>query len=59
LIAALGRSRAVLATSSAEMLDGLRSGQFALAYNNMNGAYVLDAHRNDPDIIAVRPNDYP
>lgn len=57
LIAALGRNRAVLATSSAEMLDGLRSGQFALAYN-MNGAYVLDAHRNDPDIIAVRPNDY-
>ena len=57
LIAALGRSRAVLATSSTEMLDGLRSGKFALAYN-MNGAYVLDAHRKDPDIVAVRPNDY-
>jgi iron(III) transport system substrate-binding protein len=57
LIRAIGRTAPNLSTSGAEILQGISSGRFLLAYN-MNGAYALERQASDPAIGVVFPRDY-
>lgn len=57
LIEAFGRSGAVATCCSAEILDGVASGKYLIAYNVL-GSYALDRAAADPRIAVVAPEDY-
>lgn len=57
LIEAFGRSGAVATCCSAEIIDGVESGRYLIAYNVL-GSYALARAEENPDIVVVAPDDY-
>lgn len=57
LIEAFGRTGAVATCCSAEIIDGVASGRYLIAYNVL-GSYALDRAEDDPDLAVVAPDDY-
>lgn len=57
LIEAFGRSGAVATCCSAEIIDGVATGKYLIAYNVL-GSYALDRAAADPRIAVVAPEDY-
>lgn len=57
LIEAFGRLGAVATCCSAEIIHGVRNGQYLLAYNVL-GSYALDLARDYPELEVVAPSDY-
>lgn len=57
LIASIGLVQPRLYTSTAAMIDDLKSGKLLLAYN-LIGSYALDRARRDPDFGVIIPRDY-
>lgn len=57
LIEAFGRLGAVATCCSAEIIQGVRSGRYLLAYNVL-GSYALDLARDHPELEVVAPSDY-
>ncbi|HEU0221905.1 MAG TPA: ABC transporter substrate-binding protein [Paracoccaceae bacterium] len=57
LIEAFGRSGAVATCCSAEIIDGVASGRFLVAYNVL-GSYALARAAEDPRIAVTLPEDY-
>lgn len=57
LIEAFARSRAVSTCCSAEIIDGVASGQYVLAYNVL-GSYALDRAEQADNLVVVAPQDY-
>jgi ABC-type Fe3+ transport system substrate-binding protein len=57
VIEAFARSRAVTTCCSAEIIDGVASGQYLIAYNVL-GSYALARADQDPNIAVVAPSDY-
>lgn len=57
VIEAFARSHAVTTCCSAEIIDGVASGQYLIAYNVL-GSYALARADKDPNIAVVAPSDY-
>lgn len=57
LIEAFGRLGAVATCCSAEITEGVRTGQYLLAYNVL-GSYALDLAETYPELAVVAPSDY-
>lgn len=57
LIEAFGRSGAIATCCSAEIIDGVASGEYLVAYNVL-ASYALARAEENPDIVAVAPDDY-
>ncbi|WP_306152430.1 ABC transporter substrate-binding protein [Roseovarius sp. MMSF_3281] len=57
LIEAFGRSGAVATCCSDEIIDGVADGTYLIAYNVL-GSYALARAAQNPDIVAVAPEDY-
>ena len=57
LIEAFGRSGAIATCCSAEIIDGVARGDYAIAYNVL-GSYALARAENNPDLVVVAPRDY-
>lgn len=57
LIEAFGRSRAVATCCSAEIIDGVATGKYLIAYNVL-GSYALARAAADPRIAVAAPEDY-
>lgn len=57
LIEAFGRSGAVATCCSSEIIDGVASGRFAIAYNVL-GSYALARARANSDLVVLAPRDY-
>ena len=57
LIEAFGRTNAVATCCSAEIVDGVASGRYLIAYN-MLGSYALARAAEDPNLAVVAPSDY-
>ncbi|WP_424933461.1 ABC transporter substrate-binding protein [Amaricoccus macauensis] len=57
LIEAFARSGAVSTCCSAEIIDGVASGEYLLAYNVL-GSYALARAREADNLIVVAPQDY-
>ncbi|MGV8984823.1 MAG: ABC transporter substrate-binding protein [Cypionkella sp.] len=57
VIEAFARIHAVTTCCSAEIIDGVASGQYLMAYNVL-GSYALDRAAKDPNIAVVAPSDY-
>ncbi len=57
LIEAFGRTGAVATCCSAEIIDGVVSGRYLVAYNVL-GSYALQRARENPDLAIVAPADY-
>jgi ABC-type Fe3+ transport system substrate-binding protein len=57
LIEAFGRSGAEATCCSAEIIDGVASGRYLIAYNVL-GSYALARAEDNPDIAIVAPDDY-
>jgi ABC-type Fe3+ transport system substrate-binding protein len=57
LLEAFGRSGAVATCCSAEILDGIASGRYLIAYNVL-GSYALARAAEDRRIAVVAPHDY-
>lgn len=57
LIEAFGRIDAVATCCSAEIIDGVASGRYLVAYN-MLGSYALARAAEDPNLGVVAPEDY-
>ncbi len=57
LIEAFGRNNVVTACCSAEIIDGVASGEYLIAYN-MLGSYALDRATADQRIGVIAPSDY-
>ena len=57
LLEAFGRTGAIATCCSAEIIDGVASGQYLLAYNVL-GSYALARAAEDPDLVVVAPQDY-
>lgn len=57
LIEAFGRLGAVATCCSAEIIQGVRSGQYLMAYNVL-GSYALDLAAQYPELEVVAPSDY-
>jgi iron(III) transport system substrate-binding protein len=57
LIEAFGRTGAVATCCSAEIIDGVASGRYLVAYNVL-GSYALARAAEDPRIAVVAPEDY-
>lgn len=57
LMEAFGRSGAVATCCSAEIIDGVASGDYLIAYNVL-GSYALLRAADDPDLAVVAPQDY-
>lgn len=57
LLEAFGRSGAVATCCSAEIIDGVATGRWLVAYNVL-GSYALARATRDPRIAVVAPHDY-
>ncbi len=57
LIEAFARSRAVATCCSAEIIDGVISGRYLIAYNVL-GSYALARASETPSLVVVAPQDY-
>ncbi|MBI1170114.1 extracellular solute-binding protein [bacterium] len=57
VIEAFARVHAVTTCCSAELIDGVASGKYLIAYNVL-GSYALDRAAKDPNIAVVAPSDY-
>lgn len=57
LIEAFGRAHAVATCCSSEIIDGVASGRYLIAYNVL-GSYALARAKTDPDLSVVAPEDY-
>ncbi|WP_127902757.1 ABC transporter substrate-binding protein [Solirhodobacter olei] len=57
LIEAFGRTRAVATCCSAEIIDGVISGRYLIAYNVL-GSYALERAAHNPELVVVAPEDY-
>jgi iron(III) transport system substrate-binding protein len=57
LIEAFGRTGAIATCCSGEILDGVASGEYLIAYNVL-GSYALARASEDPRIAVVAPEDY-
>ncbi|UVO31429.1 ABC transporter substrate-binding protein [Bradyrhizobium arachidis] len=57
LVAAMGRAKVKLYSSSGPMIDRVSSGELVLAYNVL-GSYALERAKRDQDIGIVFPSDY-
>ena len=57
LIEAFGRSGAIATCCSAEIIDGVANGTYLIAYNVL-ASYALARAEDNPDIVAVAPDDY-
>ncbi|EBA06155.1 putative periplasmic iron-binding protein [Sagittula stellata E-37] len=57
LIEAFGRSGAIATCCSAELIDGVANGTYLIAYNVL-GSYAMARAEENPDIVAVAPDDY-
>jgi ABC-type Fe3+ transport system substrate-binding protein len=57
LIEAFGRNNVIATCCSAEIIDGVASGKYLLAYN-MLGSYALARAADDPRIGVIAPSDY-
>ncbi len=57
LLEAFGRSGAVATCCSAEIIDGVARGDYAIAYNVL-GSYALARAAGDPNLAVVAPSDY-
>jgi ABC-type Fe3+ transport system substrate-binding protein len=57
VIEAFARSQAVTTCCSAEIIDGVASGQYLIAYNVL-GSYALARADDDKNIAVVAPSDY-
>lgn len=57
LLEAFGRTGAIATCCSAEILDGVASGQYLLAYNVL-GSYALARAAENSDLVVVAPEDY-
>jgi len=57
LIEAFGRSGVVATCCSAEIIDGVADGTYLIAYNVL-ASYALARAEENPDIVAVAPDDY-
>lgn len=57
LLEAFGRSHAVATCCSSEIIDGVASGKYLIAYNVL-GSYALARAAADPDLMVVAPEDY-
>jgi iron(III) transport system substrate-binding protein len=57
LIEAFGRSHAVATCCSAEIIDGVASGRYLIAYNVL-GSYAEARAAQDPELVVVAPEDY-
>ncbi|MBR0713410.1 ABC transporter substrate-binding protein [Bradyrhizobium liaoningense] len=57
LVAAMGRAKVKLYSSSGPMIDRVSAGDLVLAYNVL-GSYALERAKRDQDIGVVFPSDY-
>ncbi len=57
LIEAFGRSGAIATCCSAEIIDGVVSGRYLIAYNVL-GSYALARAEASPELAVVAPEDY-
>jgi ABC-type Fe3+ transport system substrate-binding protein len=57
LLEAFGRIGAVATCCTVEIVDGVASGKYLIAYN-MLGSYALARAAEDPDLAVVAPDDY-
>lgn len=57
LIEAFGRSGAIATCCSAEIIDGVADGTYLVAYNVL-ASYALARAEENPDIVALAPDDY-
>lgn len=57
LIEAFGRAHAVATCCSSEIIDGVASGRYLIAYNVL-GSYALARASADPNLSIVAPDDY-
>ncbi|MEO8242468.1 MAG: ABC transporter substrate-binding protein [bacterium] len=57
VIEAFARTHAVTTCCSAEIIDGVASGKYLIAYNIL-GSYALARAAKDPNIVVVAPTDY-
>ena len=57
LIEAFGRSGAIATCCSAGIIDGVANGTYLIAYNVL-ASYALARAAENPDIVAVAPDDY-
>lgn len=57
VIEAFARSGAVATCCSAEIIEGVATGHYLIAYNVL-GSYALDRAARDPRIGVVAPEDY-
>jgi ABC-type Fe3+ transport system substrate-binding protein len=57
LLEAFGRTGAIATCCSAEIIEGVATGQHLLAYNVL-GSYALARAAEDPDLVVVAPQDY-
>jgi iron(III) transport system substrate-binding protein len=57
LTEAFGRTNTVATCCSAEIVDGVASGRFLIAYNVL-GSYALARAADDPTLAVVAPSDY-
>ncbi|MEW9922046.1 ABC transporter substrate-binding protein [Marimonas sp. MJW-29] len=57
LIEAFGRSGAVATCCSSEIIDGVVTGTYLVAYNVL-GSYALARAEENPDLVVVAPDDY-
>lgn len=57
LMEAFGRTHAVATCCSAEIIDGVASGRYLIAYNVL-GSYALARAARDPELVVVAPEDY-
>ncbi len=57
LIEAFGRSGAVATCCSAEIINGVLTGEYLVAYNVL-GSYALARAEQNPDLVVVAPDDY-
>ena len=57
LLGALAATKPVLSTHSYDMIDGVASGRFLLAYNVV-GSYAIERARRAPQLGVIFPSDY-
>ena len=57
LLEAFDRTGAVATCCSAEIIDGVASGRYLLAYNVL-GSYALERAAETPNLVVVAPEDY-
>jgi ABC-type Fe3+ transport system substrate-binding protein len=57
LIEAFGRSGAIATCCSAEIIDGVATGEYMIAYNVL-ASYALSRAAENPDLVIVAPQDY-